>query len=200
MISFKQYLNESKEDEMDHWDFVDAAYKDPSWCLGIKRPLAVYGHVKLENSPITHLSPWITFYHSVSFSNCLSLLVAEGAFYGTVNFSHSNVQDISKVRVLGPGKNGSAAYFNNCENLKVASGHYNGAVSFSGSIEEIKDLTIENPDRNGVAMWYRGEEIKRVTNFKYKGEINARPQVIKRIHQLMGQDKAGGKGEFDDLF
>jgi hypothetical protein len=135
-------------------------------------------------------------------SECKRLESIETAYVaGGVDVSNSSVSDISKLKVLSENRLGNALFAAGCDDLKVISGNYVGAVVVSGEgPKSLKNLTIQSYTMSdGLALTLRCD-VGEVENFKYKGEINADPEVIKKIHQLMGQEKAGGKGEFDDLF
>jgi len=251
MVSFKQYISEEWEtDVMSAEKFVWKIRENPSWCKTIKAPLTIQGAVDLEYSPITHLSPRLTFAGSVYLRDADHLTVLEGTFkdrvqvsysgirevkgvsvfgglqeihdynnalvvahcqklekvdavvYGGVNLSWSSVTDISKLKVMTPSRNGWGVDLTGCQKIETLSGYYKGSVVLSSGseVKEIRDLNIAEPDRGGGALYIRHADIQKISNFKYKGKIIADDKTLAKIRQLQGQEKAGGKGEFDDLF
>jgi len=140
-----------------------------------------------------------------SFRGCTNLKVATGTYPGCVSFSYSGIEEIKDLfispDIQKPGEDGNAAFFSNCERLRVATGTYPGYVEFAGSgVTEIRDLHIIHPNGEGEATDLSGCDIQKISNFTYKGKIFAEPETKAKIQQLQGQEKAGGKGEFDDLF
>jgi len=142
---------------------------------------------------------------SCSFYKCERLRVATGTYPGYVSFADSGVKEIKDLfispDIQNPGRGGAAATFDGCMGLRVATGTYPGSLKFAESgVTEIRDLHILNPDEEGEAIDLSGCGIQKISNFKYNGEIFADDKTLAKIQQLQGQDKAGGKGEFDDLF
>jgi len=103
--------------------------------------------------------------------------------------------------VTMPDMDNLAARFAKCEGLTCITGDYVGMVAIQDSpISEIRDLSIRVNEPHHTSLYVGSHPIKKITNFKYEGKLGGDEENIKRIHQLLGQEKAGGKGEFDDLF
>jgi hypothetical protein len=133
-----------------------------------------------------------------NFDRCERLKVASGTYTGEVSFWDSSVEEIGDLVITDPGPDGQAVGFVNCKRLKVATGTFPGMVDFRDSgVVEIRDLIItETRWADNMAALFDGCHIQKVSNFKYNGGID----ILAKIQQLQGQEKAGGKGEFDDLF
>jgi len=216
MISFKQYLSETTkgsfhrpEDGVLTAEELNALLsKDPSWCKHIKRPTIITDSFTCQNIEITHLSPFLEFKESADFNGCENLKVAEGKFRWDVYFYHCGIEDTTNLIAgawgLEYSKNEpiTAAIFYNCPNLQVAAGTYGGYVEYNGCpITEIKDLSIRGQyDDRSVSFYGHQVNIQKVSNFSQTHGIDADDKILAKIQQLRGQEKAGGKGEFDDLF
>jgi hypothetical protein len=246
VISFKQYISEEWEtDVMSATEFISKIRENPSWCKTIKAPLTIQGEVDLGYSPITCLSPLLTFSGAVYLRETEHLRVLEGTFKDRVWASYSNIRevrgvtifgrnydaalnlshckklkivnaivhcgvdlswssvvDISKLKVMKPNSGGLALELTGCKKIETLSGHYAGAITIStgSNVKEIKNLTITEPNRRGVALYLSHADVQKISNFTYNGKIDTDDKTLAKIQQLIGQEKAGGKGEFDDLF
>ena len=181
--------------------FINLIKKDPSWCLNIKEPIEVTTFTDLANSPITHLSPLLTFSGEnesgwvADFSDCKNLKVATGTFNGFVYFGYTGIEKIENLTVKEVDIEGDSASFWGCSNLKVATGNYTGMVNFQGTgVTTIKDLIIKNTEIMGnkasffkcpikyIPKEYRGEEFLFEVGLKKKSKLqDIRKDTIKKI-------------------
>jgi hypothetical protein len=75
--------------------------ENPSVFEHWETPLEITGYVNCQNSPITHLSPHLTFSgknedgDTASFLNCPNLKVATGNYPGFVIFNNSGIQQVT---------------------------------------------------------------------------------------------------------
>jgi len=181
---------------------------DFSYCENLKVATGNFGrYTDFEGSGIEEIRDLrSTYFHNanqaVDFTGCENLKVAAGHYFGMVNFSRSGIEKIGDLTFDDGPPPVKSAWFFGCKNLKVLSGTFPGAIVVSqAGVEEIRDLTILNPDRAGVSLHIHGDiPIKKITNFKYTGTIRAEPELLNKMTRLMGQEKAGGPGQFDDLF
>jgi len=130
-------------------EFAKLIYKDPSWCLTIKKPLEVITFIDIPKSPITHLSPLLTFSGKnnigwvADFRNCQNLKIATGTFKGFVYFGESEIEKIENLTVEAAYTNELSASFEGCKNLKIATGTFNKGINFSDSgVEKIENLNV----------------------------------------------------------
>jgi hypothetical protein len=208
MISFKQYLQEDLVEpkrKISAENFIRRTKASPWWCKRLNKPLLVEGYVKLEWHPITHLSPHLIFEGAVSINHCDHLKILNGIFKGNVWVTRSAIERVENVKVLSaPSLENQLAVFHNCPTLKYISGDIECSLTLPSTIEIIENLTLSHPNYGGkpIGLKFIGDEVglQKVSNFKWEGEIIADDKTLAKFQQLHGQEKAGGKGEFDDLF
>lgn len=176
--------------EMTARQFERLIEENPGWAAELSHPVSVTGFVRMAGSPITHLSPWITFEgeeegdsgtwriwrKAADFSGCKSLKNAAGTFHGQVNFNGSNIEEIDpNLHVTGINHHGMAAEFRFCDNLRVAQGKFEGPVTFGSSIEEIQNIQLETyvaPNQTRLTVHGGEGKLKRVPD-----ELLADPTV-----------------------
>ena len=176
-------------------EFDKLTKTNPSWCLSIKEPLEITTYANLSRSPITHLSPLITFsgrnmHGWVGSFQQSNLKVATGTFKGYVYFDGSAVEKIENLIVDSPCHSLSAASFAECRKLKVATGIFHGRVDFNSSgVEKIENLitTTKHGTFLGcpikyVPKEYRGDKFYFSENIKENSiKIDIRTDQIKKI-------------------
>jgi hypothetical protein len=137
-------------------EFLAMIERNPSGFEHWNTPLEITEYIDCRESPITHLSPHLTFSgkngngDAADFAFCKSLQIATGTFHGFVWFSDSGIQKIENLHVTKNDNSGWASCFENCPDLEVATGTYSGYVSFYESgIYSINKLHIEKPNTAG---------------------------------------------------
>jgi hypothetical protein len=137
-------------------EFYAMVLENPSVFEHWETPLEITDAIHLANSPITHLSPQLTFTGkntdgwSAWFENCKQLKTATGVFKNPPCFYTCHIEKIENLVIQNATKNGLAASFYGCYALKIATGNYPGFVDFKRSgIERIENLHIENPYSDG---------------------------------------------------
>jgi hypothetical protein len=149
-------------------------------------PLEITEFVRLENSPITHLSPFLTFSGKnetgpgiAMFINCPNLKVATGNFEGAVLFELSGIERIENLKTKTNNNNWSATFWG-CKNLKIATGTYPGFVNFIHSgIEHIHNLQIENPNSQGqYADFTNCPNLKTLEGLDLSKKIEIEPEKL----------------------
>jgi len=167
-------------------EFVELITKDPSWCASLKKPLEITTCADLGSSPITHLSPLLTFTGKdreivANFTYCKNLKVATGTFKGTAYFGQSGIEKIENL-LVETTKQSVASSFYLCKNLKVATGSFSGIVIFNESgVTTIKDLTIKKPENHHrfEKASFKGCPIKYVPK-EYRGnEFSFDKEIVK---------------------
>jgi hypothetical protein len=135
---------------------------NPSIFKDWNTPLEITGEVELQNHPITHLSPLLTFKNEADFSYCPNLVCATGTFESTVFFNESEIQTIEELHIKGTDQYGRSASFYNCQNLEKAAGTFEGSANFNNSsIKTIENLKIRNPDKeNFYADFFQCDNLK----------------------------------------
>ena len=104
-------------------EFEDLIEKEPSWCKNLKKPLEVTTYVNLTHSPITHLSPFITFTGEneagwgADFSYCEKLEIAECNSINPVAFGHSGIKEVRNLKIKQTSGGGWNGDLFNCKNL-----------------------------------------------------------------------------------
>ncbi len=165
--------------------------ENPSVFEHWETPLEITGYVNCQNSPITHLSPHLTFSgknedgDTASFLNCPHLKVATGTFHRYVGFQNSGIESIENLTITQPNNAISAARFTNCHNLKVATGNYPGFVSFEKSgIEHIENLTVTKANTWGFAAYLSDCHKLKVATGTYPGFVCFEKSGIQQIKEL----------------
>jgi hypothetical protein len=130
-------------------EFYGMISENPSVFEHWETPLEITEHVDCRDSPITHLSPHLTFSgrsengHAANFLRC-PIKIATGTFHGFVSFIKTKVEKIEKLKITGTDGFNCAVSFAYCANLKIATGTYPGRVSFANSgIQKIENLEIK---------------------------------------------------------
>jgi hypothetical protein len=212
MISFKQYIREGLgkgnlynpvRGYLEASEFAFNIRQEPDWCKTIQSPLEIDGDLEFMDSRITSLSPFLRFYGDVTFVRCHYLKKAEGEFRNHLHFYTCGIEEIGDLKgasmsIEDPSimENDMWIPFTACR-LKVATGTYGCNVGFKECpLREIKDLKV----LGDVAFYGRDVNIQKITNFEYTGKLTGQQDILDQIHKIQGQEKAGGKGEFDDLF
>jgi hypothetical protein len=138
------------------WEFLGMIAENPSVFEHWDTPLEIEGHILCIGSPITHLSPYLTFKTDTAldtcatFGYCRQLQNATGTFYGSVSFGESGIKRIENLNIKHADKQGIAANFEDCLQLEIATGSYPGWVSFNKSgIHSIKNLQSEG----SLCLW-----------------------------------------------
>jgi hypothetical protein len=166
-------------------EFKNIILGEPDWASRLKEATYITEYCDLRGSRITHLSPLLHFQGrnkegSVAcFSSCENLLVAEGNFYGHVEFTNSGVHriDTQNFRIHCPDEDGYAADFDNCENLKTMEGNFPGFVYFiCSNIQTIGDIQITQPNCVGEYLWINQTPIE-----------NDETQMKKLVQTLFGK-------------
>jgi hypothetical protein len=172
-------------------EFLEMIKENPSVFEHWDTPLEITEYVNCQNSPITHLSKYLTFSgdketgDAASFLNCSHLKVATGTFHGYVGIQNSGIQSIENLTVTKPNNDGNAARFANCHNLKVATGTYLGSVSFHESgIENIENLTVTKANTWGVAAYLSDCPNLKVATGTYPGFVCFQKSGIQQIKEL----------------
>jgi hypothetical protein len=166
--------------------FKKMILENPSVFEHWETPLEITEFVDCTDSPITHLSPLLTFAgrdnkgNSASFAKCLNLQIATGTFHGYVEFSHSNIEKIENLTVTETNGNRDSAGFWCCKKLETATGTFKGCASFSGSnIHSIQNLHIENPDKDGIyLLCMECENLHHLEPWDLSKKIDIEPQKI----------------------
>lgn len=139
-------------------DFKQAVELDPAWAAKLTEPVEVTDFCGMDETKISHLSPFLHFSGldehrcCASFVDCKHLKVAEGNFHGGVIFSASGVEKINPdgLTVTKTGRNETCAWFFGCESLKAAEGVFHGGVCFAHTgVERIGKLSVK-PNEFGV--------------------------------------------------
>jgi hypothetical protein len=148
-----------KQEYIDSLEFKKRVDFDPQWAKNLDYPVLVKGYVNMKGSKIKSLSKWLRFMGSnedgecANFSNCKSLKTAEGTFNGAVDFSHSNIERIRRLKVLGVDRWSWSAYFHKCPKLNTLSGEFYGPVAAAESgIECIQNLKIDKKNQQGEKL------------------------------------------------
>jgi hypothetical protein len=135
-------------------EFLAMIKENPSVFEDWETPLEIAEFVNCNYSPITQLSPLLTFSgkdmegNCATFTNCPDLQIATGTFHGCTDFGESGVQKIENLHIKETNDMSWASMFWGCKNLQVATGNYPGFVTFYGSgIHSIQNLKIQNPDK-----------------------------------------------------
>jgi hypothetical protein len=181
--------------ETDHLKVLEGTFKNRVW--------ASYSNIReVKGATISFKGGSMPYDTALGLSRCEKLEKVDAVVYGGVNLAWSSVTDISKLKVMKPSQSGWALDLTGCEKIETLSGHYVGAISINtgSNVKEIKDLTITEPNRSGVALYISRADIQKISNFTYNGKIDTDDKTLAKIQQLQGQEKAGGKGEFDGLF
>jgi hypothetical protein len=90
--------------QMTGFEFRTAVEGDPAWASKLTEPVEITGVCNLENSSITHLSPLLHFREDAFLKRNAKLKIAEGHFYGFVDFEGSNIEKIGDLETRsGPG-------------------------------------------------------------------------------------------------
>jgi len=179
---------------------------DFSHCLKLQNAAGNYnGFVNFSSSSIEVIDKLIVAGDALRqsaawFCECPNLRVAEGTYSSGVDFSFSGVERIGNLKFTRPHTQKTT--FFDCGKLQVATGNYLGKVSFmSSAVHSIENLSVEpHPEITDWSADFRNCDVQSISNFNCKGEIRADPKTLAKIQQYLGQEKAGGKGEFDDLF
>jgi hypothetical protein len=195
MNSFKEYLLEAAMETISALEFRRRIKEDPGWFATLEEPLSVNLSLLVE-SDITHLSPYLTFPRRIMFAYCHDLDVLEGNFLQGVTVNSCGLIKIGQATIKG------RASFADCKELKVAEGKYNLGVSFRHcGITEIKDLHITGPDERGIAADFTGCSIQKISNFTYKGKIDADDKTLKLIAEYDAERIIGKvEGGLNEIF
>jgi hypothetical protein len=139
-------------------EFYAMIEKDPAVFEHWETPLEITEPIHCYKSPITHLSPHLTFSGisigpgkvCASFLDCQNLTNASGTFHGYVDFSRSNIVTIKELTVTKIEKEQWSANFNGCKALETATGTFQNFVDFSETgIQRIQNLHIQLPWKDG---------------------------------------------------
>jgi hypothetical protein len=149
-------------------------------------PLKIIGFIHCNDSPITHLSKYLTFDArtldggSATFARCKNLKTATGTFPGFVSFYESHIEKIKDLHITGKNKKGISASFERCRNLKIATGHYAGFVSFwESGIETIHNLHIQNENPNiNYASFLECPNLKNLSELDLTKLFNIEPEKL----------------------
>jgi hypothetical protein len=177
--------------------FQEAVKSDPGWAAKLTEPLGVVGYCNMQDSEITHLSPFLHFSSGredpkievaggANFSGCKNLKVAEGRFHESVNFSNSGVEEIGDLEV-DRDEDGWAASFCECFELRTASGTFRGFVSFeaSGITKISSSLKVTGRDqRDGDAATFARCKALKVAEGDFASYADFSESGIEKIGDL----------------
>jgi hypothetical protein len=172
--------------------FLAMIAENPSVFKHWETPLEITEYVNCQDSPITHLSKYLTFSgknergDAAYFLRCPNLETATGTFDGHLSILGSGIQYIENLTITQPDKYGNAAEFTHCKNLQVATGTYPGFVRFESSgIGRIKNLVITQPDNSGNAANFEDCRNLKVATGTYPGWVDFSYSQIERIENLV---------------
>ena len=155
--------------------FIEEITKDPSWCKNLKEPLEIITFIDIPKSPITHLSPLLTFSGKnnigwvANFTKCEKLEVATGTFNGAVCFYKAGIKEIKNLLVTKTTNYGQSANFDGCKELTTATGTFEGIVYFGRSgVTTIKNLIVKT-SAHGIKAESTECPIKYIPE-EYRGE------------------------------
>ncbi len=188
-------------------EFLAMIAENPSVFEHWETPLEITEFVDCKDSPITHLSPHLTFSgrniegDTAYFDGCRHLQNATGTFHGYVDFGESGIESIENLTVTQPDNEGTAAKFTKCRHLKVATGTFHGFANFRDcGIESIENLTITQTDNNGNAANFRACFNLKIATGNYPGFVNFEESGIESIQNLTVRkpNKIGAAAYFYD--
>ncbi len=150
-------------------------------------PLEITEYINCKDSPITHLSKYLTFSgldtngETAKFTECPHLKIAKGTFKGWVSFTGSGIEKIEELHILQPDHDGWAANFYACHKLEIATGTYPGFVNFTYSgIKKIENLHIQNPDtRKNYASFSKCLNLQTLKGWDISKKIEIEPGKLK---------------------
>jgi hypothetical protein len=200
---FKNILSETKNlTKITALEFYVMLCDNPSVFEHWDTPLEITESVDCSQSPITHLSPHLTFSgrnetgEGANFRSCKNLQTATGNFKGSVDFSESGVEKIENLNV-GKDNNQNSGWFYNCKNLKIATGNFEGFVNFKDTyIEKIENLNVgyEGTSPIDFSNFWSLEIVK---NSNFKGHVDFSNSNIKHIENLnIGKNENGESANF----
>jgi hypothetical protein len=183
-------------------EFLAMIAENPSVFEHWNTPLEITEYVECKNSPITHLSPHLTFSGkdfeetSASFYKCKNLKRATGNFKGTLLIWNSGIETIENLHV-GKDKYGYSASFPFCQNLQIASGNFEGFVSFEKSgIKKIENLNV-GKDKAGISASFCGCPNLKIATGDFPGLVDFSESGVEKIVNLnAGKHEDGISADF----
>jgi hypothetical protein len=166
-------------------EFYGMIEKNPNVFEHWNTPLEIIESINCKKSPITHLSPLLTFSGnddgtSALFTDCPNLKIATGTFKNFVSFRSDSLEKIENLQVLHGMGTVKAASFSFCPNLQIATGTYPGYVDFWRSgIHSIQNLHIEKPNFPGYyAQFGDCSNLKTLEGWDLSKQIMIEPEKL----------------------
>lgn len=140
-------------------EFKEIIKNDPSWAKSLQEPVEIRTYINLDNSNITHLSPFLRFTgrdkdgNVASFKGCSKLQVAEGTFDGFVDFG-VNYDELELNLQAEGGNQDDLAILNEPVSKKDELDPKNQTQTPNGDIKENKKYRQEAREEEIIELPY----------------------------------------------
>jgi len=188
--------------------FKEFIEKDPSWASKLKERVEVRTYANMDNTNITHLSPFLLFSgrnaegNVASFKGCAKLKVAEGNFDGFVDFGASYNEMEVNLEAEG-GNDDNLSILEKEAKVEKEQDKTEDIIDLPFAdpvgIEKIGDIKILRPNNKGYAVDYTGCIHLNKYRGTYPGHINIGHNDLLRWQREMTGGTEREEIEIEDL-